>query len=159
MDDSNASERKRAQVAQLMAESRAVIKVRVTAALPQQNHDALERALRNVLATEAAQITYAQIIDGFPIRSVANDRNGSPMDHRHPVFQSKHDTLCPGVWEKMKEFHASFKIDMLALDGKVSQPRDSATTSFWALTILASIAPACLQRGSRRFSRFPAKTF
>lgn len=85
MDDPNASEWKVAQIAQLIAEGRAVIKAPVSI-LPQQHRDMLERALRNVLSTETAQMTYAQIIDGFPIVSVARDRRGNSLDPEHPVF-------------------------------------------------------------------------
>ena len=34
----------------------------------------LDRAIRNVLSTELAKFTYAQIIDGLPIADVAFDR-------------------------------------------------------------------------------------
>lgn len=120
MDDPNASEWKVAQIAQLIAEGRSVTKCPVSG-LSEQHREVFERALRNVLSTETAQMTYAQIIDGFPIVSVARDKCGPSIDFDHPVFQENHDTLCPGAWEKMKEFHSSFDIGVLSMDERVRQ--------------------------------------
>jgi hypothetical protein len=121
MDDPNASEWKVAQIAQLIAEGRAIIKAPVSG-LPQRHCEVFERALRNVLSTETAQMTYAQIIDGFPIVSVARDTRGYGVDSEHPIFQENHDKLCPGAWEKMKEFHSSFDVDVLSMDERVRKP-------------------------------------
>lgn len=121
MDDPNASDWKLAQVAELITEARAVIKVPVSG-FPQHHRDAFENALRNVLSTEIARMTYAQIIDGFPIASVARDKRWYDIDYDHPVFRENHDQLCPRAWERMEEFHASLNIDILAIDERVSQP-------------------------------------
>ncbi|KAK3291671.1 uncharacterized protein B0H64DRAFT_330625 [Chaetomium fimeti] len=106
-----------------MTEARSVIKVPVSG-LPERHHDVFEHAVRNVLSTETARTTYAQIIDGFPIASVAQDKRWYDIDYEHPVFKSNHDQLCPGAWEKMEEFHASFDIDVLSMDERVSRPID-----------------------------------
>ncbi|KAG7286862.1 hypothetical protein NEMBOFW57_009180 [Staphylotrichum longicolle] len=118
MHDPNASEWKVAQIAQLIAEGRSVTKCPISG-LPEQHREVFERALRNVLSTETAQMTYAQIIDGFPMVSVARDKRGPSIDFDHPVFQENHDTLCPGAWEKMKEFHSSFDIGVLSMDERL----------------------------------------
>jgi hypothetical protein len=120
MNDPNATPWKIAQVAELIAQGRAVVKGPVSS-LPQQHRDVFEQALRNVLSTETAQMTYAQIIDGFPTTSVVRDRRGSGMniDHDHPVFKTKHDTPCPAAWERLKEFHSSFDMDVLSMDTRV----------------------------------------
>lgn len=119
MDDPNASEWKVAQIARLTAEGRAVVKAPVSS-LPQHYRDIFEQALRNVLSTEKAQLTYAQIIDGFPIVSVARDKHGHGIDFSHPIFQTNHDKVCHGAWERMEEFHSSFDIDVLSMDERVS---------------------------------------
>jgi hypothetical protein len=96
--------------AQLIAEGRAAINAPVSG-LPQQHRDVFERPLWNVLSTETAQITYAQIIDGFPIVSFARDKRGENLDPDHPIFQERHDTLCLWAWKRMKQFHSSFDVD------------------------------------------------
>jgi hypothetical protein len=119
MDDPNASEWKVAQIARLIAEGRAVVKAPVSS-LPQHHRDVFEQALRNVLSTEKAQLTYAQIIDGFPIVCVARDKHGYGIDYGHPIFQNNHDNVCPDAWERMDEFNSSFDLDVLSMDEKVS---------------------------------------
>ncbi|AEO58342.1 hypothetical protein MYCTH_80161 [Thermothelomyces thermophilus ATCC 42464] len=109
---------KAGEIARLAAESRAVIKSPVSG-LPQRHRDVFERALRRVLSTELAQVTYAQIIDGFPLVEVAGDMAGWGIDREHPVFRDNHDKLCPGAWERMAEFHSSFSIDVLSMDEKL----------------------------------------
>ena len=42
-----------------------------------QHRDILTRAVQNVMSTEIAQITYAQIVDGFPLSSVEKDNYAS----------------------------------------------------------------------------------
>jgi hypothetical protein len=126
MEDPYASEWKKAQIAQLIAEAQAVIKIPVSS-LPQHHRDVFDRALQKVLATDLAQITYAQIIDGFPIVSVAKDMRWAHIDHEHPVFANKHDKVCPGAWEKMEEFHSSFSVDVLSMNERVGQPPSQST--------------------------------
>ena len=41
------------------------------ASLEEQHRDIFVRAVSNVLSTEIAELTYAQIIDGLPLSSVA----------------------------------------------------------------------------------------
>lgn len=119
MDDPNASEWKVAQIARLIAEGRAVVKAPVSS-LPQLHRDVFKQALRNVLSTETAQMTYAQITDGFSIVSVVRDRHwGSNVDYNHPIFLNNHDKLCPGAWGRMKEFYSSLDIDVLSMDRRV----------------------------------------
>ncbi|KAK3292398.1 uncharacterized protein B0H64DRAFT_329123 [Chaetomium fimeti] len=106
------------QIARLVAESRAVIKSPVSN-LPQRHRDVFERALRRVLSTDLAQVTYAQIIDGFPVVNVAEDMRGWGIDPDHPVFRDNHDKLCPGAWERLTEFRDSFDIDVLSMDERL----------------------------------------
>lgn len=66
-----------------------------------------DRATLNVLSTELAKVTYAQIIDGFPLASVAQETAGNGLPDWHPLFDT-HKELCPGVLEKTEEFWAQF---------------------------------------------------
>ncbi|KAH6842445.1 hypothetical protein B0I37DRAFT_314033 [Chaetomium sp. MPI-CAGE-AT-0009] len=146
MDDPNASDWKLAQVAALMTEARSVIKVPVSG-LPRHHHDVFQRALQNVLSTEIARMTYAQIIDGFPIASVAKDKRWYDIDYEHPLFKSNHDKLCPGAWEKMEEFHASFDIDVLSMDERLldAYSAESVGSRAFQLRLIEMIAVAVHQ--------------
>lgn len=86
--------------------------------LPEAHRDVLVRALHNVLSTDIAEVTYAQILDGVPLAEVANDRY-SPhfVDLRHPV--QRHTSLCPGVIEQTKAFRSSFDPGILEFDSRV----------------------------------------
>jgi hypothetical protein len=64
-------------------------------------------------------LIYAQIIDGFPIVSVARDKHGHGIDYGHPIFQNNHDKACPGAWERMEEFCSSSDLD-LSMDERLS---------------------------------------
>jgi len=78
-----------------------------------------DRAILNVLSTDLAKLTYAQIIDGFPLASVARETVGNGLPDSHPLFDT-HKELCPGVLEKTEEFWAQFYPGSLELDVNVS---------------------------------------
>jgi hypothetical protein len=67
----------------------------------------LEKAIRNVLSTELAIFTYAQIIDGLPIADVAWDRRLPGIMGEHII--DEHETLCPGVMEKAHEYYEKWQ--------------------------------------------------
>lgn len=73
---------------------------------------AFRRALDNVLLTEVAENTYAEIIDGLPTRESWRDFN--PWRPGHPVDDLKHDKLCAGSREKAREFRSDFDIYRLS---------------------------------------------
>jgi len=77
----------------------------------------LERALVNILSTEAAEFTYAQILDGLPTEQSLNDSFG-PMPG-HPVHELKHTTLCEGSIEKARSFRDRFTLRDLKLETPV----------------------------------------
>lgn len=77
-----------------------------------EHMDAFHRALNNVLLTEVAENTYAEIIDGLPIRESWLDFN--PWRPGHPVEDLKHDKLCPGSIEKATELRSDFDIYALS---------------------------------------------
>ncbi|KAK4450289.1 hypothetical protein QBC34DRAFT_297434 [Podospora aff. communis PSN243] len=83
------------------------------------HREVLIRAINNVLATENAVFTYAQIIDGLPIGDVAYDRrNPNLYGDDHPL-DSGHEELCPGVLDKAREVVPKWDPVMLAFDPKV----------------------------------------
>ncbi|KFZ24515.1 hypothetical protein V502_01001 [Pseudogymnoascus sp. VKM F-4520 (FW-2644)] len=83
--------------------------------LTSQHRDIFTRAVANVLSSEIAQITYAQIADGLPLSSVEMDTYGyGALSGDHPLH-TKHTSLCPGALEKAQELHAEFNPNSLQL--------------------------------------------
>lgn len=86
--------------------------------LDQEHRQAVSTAISNILASDIAEITYAQIVDGLPLASVVLESNGHPIiDRRHPIFQ--HKELCAGVAAKTREFRESFNASSLRFDSTV----------------------------------------
>ncbi|KAM7204966.1 hypothetical protein V8F33_001207 [Rhypophila sp. PSN 637] len=107
-----------AVVEKLRARARADHKARIPITrLDAVHRDVLIRAINNVLATEDAIFTYAQIIDGLPIADVAWDRRLSTLWGDHPL--EDHEELCPGALEKAREVCPKWTPSMLAFDPKV----------------------------------------
>ncbi|KAH7129168.1 hypothetical protein EDB81DRAFT_871782 [Dactylonectria macrodidyma] len=74
------------------------------------NHrQAFEQALMRVLQTEPAEHTFAEIIDGLPIK-VSYTEFHWPLDG-HPA--TNHHELCPGILEKTREFRSTFRATSL----------------------------------------------
>lgn len=70
-----------------------------------QPHQAIfRRAITNVLHTNAAEFTLAQLIDGLPLRKVAHSTKGV---HFHECV-IEHKTLSPGAMDKAREFRDDF---------------------------------------------------
>lgn len=74
-------------------------------------------AINNILATDLAIFTYAQIIDGLPIADVGFDRNIPNLLAAHPL--ETHEKLCPGCMEKAKEICGRWNTNILSFDPKV----------------------------------------
>jgi hypothetical protein len=81
------------------------------------HHDSLFVALRNVLNTDIALVTYAQIIDGLPTSDAAWDQYASKYWPAHPI--NDHKMLCEGALEKAKGFRASFAMTDVKVDLQV----------------------------------------
>jgi hypothetical protein len=86
----------------------------------ERHRQILDRAIRNVLSTELAQFTYAQIIDGLPIADVAWDRRLPGIMGEHII--NDHEILCPGALEKAHEYYKVWDPSSLKLDPEVSHP-------------------------------------
>lgn len=65
------------------------------------HRDIFIQAVNNVLATDLAIFTYAQIIDGLPTADVGWDRNIQDLLGAHPL--DSHEDLCPGAMDKARE--------------------------------------------------------
>lgn len=84
-----------------------------------QHRDVFTRAVENVLSTEIAQITYAQIADGLPLSSVEKDTYAfGALTYDHPLH-TNHIDLCPDALEKTRQLYAEFDPDILCIDHKV----------------------------------------
>jgi hypothetical protein len=79
----------------------------------------LDKAIRNVLSTELAIFTYAQIIDGLPIADVAWDRRLPGIMGEHVI--DEHEILCPGALEKAQECFENWQPSTLMFDPEVGR--------------------------------------
>ncbi|KAK1831474.1 hypothetical protein QBC39DRAFT_391243 [Podospora conica] len=93
--------------------------------LDAKRRDILIRAISNVVSTENAIFTYAQIIDGLPTADVAWDRRLSGLYGDHPL--DEHEELCPGAMEKAREVCQQWNVSMLAFDPQVIAAYRQAT--------------------------------
>ncbi|KAK0752992.1 hypothetical protein B0T18DRAFT_314652 [Schizothecium vesticola] len=85
--------------------------------LDDAHRDVLIRAINNVLATDEAILTYAQIIDGLPIADVAGDRRVTGIYGDHPI--DDHEELCPGALDKAREVSPQWDPATLAFSPRV----------------------------------------
>lgn len=79
---------------------------RAEQALDEPHLLAFARAVTNVLSTELAESTFAQLVDGLPLWDVVFGLGHYGHDREEPVF--KHRELCPGVLEKTRAFRTAF---------------------------------------------------
>ncbi|KAK4149612.1 hypothetical protein C8A00DRAFT_18719 [Chaetomidium leptoderma] len=105
---------------------------RLDAILDKQHCGVLDRAVRNVLGTDLVLETCAQIADGLPLASVANDHYGLRGHRRHGVHHpiSNHTSLCLGAEEAARDFLSGFAIDILNFDNKLLQAYQSAAPGY-----------------------------
>lgn len=85
--------------------------------LDTKRRDMLARAINNVLATEDALFTYAQIIDGLPTADVGFDSRSPGLYGDHPL--DEHEELCPGAMDKAREVCPKWNLSMLAYNPDV----------------------------------------
>ncbi|KAF4450476.1 hypothetical protein F53441_6475 [Fusarium austroafricanum] len=94
----------------------------------QRHRDVLDKAIRNVLSTELAQFTYAQIIDGLPIADVAWDRRLPRIMGEHII--DDHETLCPGALENAQEYYKKWDPSFIKFN---PDARDIEAVTNWTL--------------------------
>lgn len=83
-----------------------------------QHRDIFTRALSNVLSTPAAELAFAEIIDGAPLSQTANEVRNRILRLDHAV-RSQHPELCPGVLETAREIRAKLDVRVLPFDFQV----------------------------------------
>ncbi|RNJ58394.1 hypothetical protein D7B24_004846 [Verticillium nonalfalfae] len=121
--------------------------------LDSQHRHAVSQALSNVLATDAALVTFAQIIDGLPICDIAWDTRGTKLTPQHPI--NSHNELCPEARAKAEEFRGDFKSEALVFKPELLQSFQSSSTSSrgFALRLLELTASAIHQIAVLLFQR------
>lgn len=72
----------------------------------------LETAIKNVLGTEIAERTYAQILDGLPTERALRDIFPYPIAD-HPVLLNHHVDICEGFQAKAYDFISRFNVSSL----------------------------------------------
>lgn len=75
-------------------------------ALDDERAQTVRQALMNIISTDLAEFTYAQILDGLPTQQTILDSCQWTRDH--PACQLTHDKLCDGFLEKVCEFRSGF---------------------------------------------------
>ncbi len=81
--------------------------------------DAINQSLRNVLATDLALQTFAQIIDGLPLAEAAR-QSSHTVGNDHPI--NSHVVLCDGVMEKAVQVRRDLDLTTLKFSSKVCGP-------------------------------------
>jgi hypothetical protein len=83
-----------------------------------EHYKVFSRVISNVLSTELALFTFAQIIDGLPTADVAWDTRWPSLIGAHPI--EEHADICPGVLDRARGFRQEFDLAILSFDPKVS---------------------------------------
>ena len=86
--------------------------------LSQQHRDIFTRALFNVLFTPAAEMTFAQIIDGAPLSQSVVDTGNGVYPPTHPIGD-QHLKLCSGVLDKARQSRSNFDLNDLQFNARV----------------------------------------
>lgn len=86
--------------------------------LDETHRRALNRAVGNVLRTEVAELTYAQILDGLP--TVKSVTDSYPYLKDHPVYTINHVDICPGFVELARDHRSVFTMHNMDFNTKVT---------------------------------------
>lgn len=92
------------------------------------HQEAVRLAVSNILTTEIAETTYAQIIDGLPLIDVVRDVYGDLLCDDHPICA--HTELSAGIIETARRFRAGFDPGNLRFDSTVISHSHLVTPSF-----------------------------
>lgn len=82
-----------------------------------EHRETFHRALANILSTDTAELTYAQLLDGLPTSESFTD--SYLWLARHPVYELEHKQLCDGYLEQAKEYRAQFDPANLSFEQSV----------------------------------------
>jgi hypothetical protein len=89
--------------------------------LEAEHYYPLARAISNVLSTDIAKSTFAQIVDGEPLFATVAEYYINPLCDAKPHPISSHTELCHGVLERAEEFRSQFDLSSMRLDSQVRQ--------------------------------------
>ena len=79
-----------------------------------QHFRILQRAVSNLLITDAAELAYASIVDGLPTLAQFLEFHDLSKQSDHPV--TRHEALCDGVIEKVRAFRSNFDLRTLKFE-------------------------------------------
>ncbi|KAM0245933.1 hypothetical protein ACHAP5_005084 [Fusarium lateritium] len=122
--------------------------------LEEDRRQILDQAIRNVLGTEVALFTYAQILDGLPTEQSLSDSTGVYTGcEDHPVLTLQHKEICPGFVEKALDFRAQFDISVLEFELKALEKFQKADhdSEEFKLRLIELTVVACHQIGAHLF--------
>lgn len=89
----------------------------------------LLQALANLLSTDIAELTFAQIVDGMPLGQVVIRM---PVYQRYtfprPIYE--HIELCDGVLDKARQIRETFDLNILQFDYQVGSRSFFSTRCF-----------------------------
>lgn len=94
----------------------------------------LRRAVANVLSTELAKQTYAQIVDGYPLPEVARDGYLGSTCFGHPLY-TDHKELCPGVLTEAQALCSGLDVGSISIPANVRK-KSQTTPMLWSLLLL-----------------------
>lgn len=86
--------------------------------IPGEHRDTLLRAITNVLNTEVALFTFAELVDGLPTSADCFDRRIPGIWGPH-IMDHTHEELCDGATDKAREMLADFDPSILKFSPKV----------------------------------------
>ncbi len=100
--------------------------------LEPEHYHILVRAIQNVLSTELAELTMAELVDGLPLASTGWGAAGNLLCRDHPL--NEHKTFCDGVIDQTRAFRDAFDPRILQLDSWVCRPPQQPLLSLIATT-------------------------
>jgi len=117
--------------------------------LDDEHSDIFKTALSRLLATELAEYTFAQIIDGLPTTASLRNFNLWIHNTNHPVIALNHVELCPGVIEKTRRIRDEFDPMSLTFKAEVCL---AITLPTILLTLCSSSQPSNAPHPTRKDS-------
>ncbi|KPM42479.1 hypothetical protein AK830_g4052 [Neonectria ditissima] len=116
--------------------------------LESPHKDVFSQALMNILSTDLAEFTYAQILDGLP--TVESFRESYVWMEGHPVYELDHTQLCEGFLEKARQFRDQFDLLQLAFKKSLLVAFQNTTpgTKPFHLRLIEMVVVACHQIGA-----------
>lgn len=94
-----------------------VEKSRADQILDHRHQESFRRAVLNIISTDISEQTFAQIVDGLPLKDVALDKRYHRHRTNEPVFN--HVKLCPGSLEKARAFRENFEPTAFEIPSRV----------------------------------------